>query len=271
MWILSLFFFLLLPSNLFTFLSSTYFSNLKFCVFLSLVLLNLSSSIFLNSQANYNRSEGKTLFHSFILYSLSHFGSFYSCLTCSSLKNISGQPETALHEEIFWGGNQKTCVRFKKPCGLTAVREVHNKNIISGFLCLKNRFKKWFSVNLVGPCGPVRVSKPISKCVGRFSCRFTWHTCTILNSHIFCWIPKIILAIVIEGSPILFTVSDTIFESYSNTASWMLTSMQKRYSLPKPSLLPQEVPKVGGNSCSLLLPLILHLKTIVFPNKKKTK
>ena len=95
------FFFPLLPSNLFTFLSSTYFSNLKFCVFLSLVLLNLSSSIFLNSQANYNRSEGKTLFHSFILYSLSHFGSFYSCLTRSSLKNISGQPETALHEEIF--------------------------------------------------------------------------------------------------------------------------------------------------------------------------
>ena len=127
------FFFLLFPSNLFTFLSSAYFSNLKFCVFLSLVLLNLSSSIFLNSQANYNRSEGKTLFHSFILYSLSHFGSFYSRLTRSSLKNISGQPEIALHEEIFWGGNWKTRVRFRKLCGLTAVREVHSKNIILGF------------------------------------------------------------------------------------------------------------------------------------------
>ena len=66
-------FFLLFPSNLFTFLSSTYFSDLKFCVFLSLVLLSLSSSVFLSSQANYNRSEGKTLFHSFILYSLSLF------------------------------------------------------------------------------------------------------------------------------------------------------------------------------------------------------
>ena len=66
-------FFLLFPSNLFTFLSSTYFSDLKFCVFLSLVLLSLSSSVFLSSQANYNRCEGKTLFHSFILYSLSLF------------------------------------------------------------------------------------------------------------------------------------------------------------------------------------------------------
>ena len=150
-------FFLLFPSNLFTFLSSTYFSDLKFCVFLSLVLLSLSSSVFLSSQANYNRSEGKTLFHSFILYSLSLFlspsHSFF-------LKNISDQPETALHKEIFWGGNQKTRVQFRKLCDLTVVQEVHSKNIIFGFLWLKNHFKKRFLVNPVEPYGPVQVSKP---------------------------------------------------------------------------------------------------------------
>ena len=78
---------------------------------------------------------------SFTASFFTHSPSFYSCLTCSSLKNIFGQPEIALHEEIFWGGNRKTRVRFRKPCRLTAIREVHSKNIISDFLWLKNRFK----------------------------------------------------------------------------------------------------------------------------------
>ena len=34
------------------------------------------------------------------------------------------------------------------------------------FLCLKNRFKEQFSVNLVGPYVPIRVSKP---CIYRFN------------------------------------------------------------------------------------------------------
>lgn len=103
---------------------------------------------------------------------------------------------------------------------------------------------------------------------GRFPCCFTWHTCTIMNSHIFCWIQKIILVIVIEDiaivvgdSPILFSASDTIFELHSNTASWITTSYAKK--ILTSSLLPQEVPKVGGNSCSLLLPpFLLNVQTL---------
>ena len=110
------------------------------------LLLSLSSSVFLSSQANYNKSEGKSFFHSFILYSLSLFlspsHSFF-------LKNISGQPETALHEEIFSHRNFSD-----------AVQEVRSKNIISGFLCLKNRFKERFSANPIGLHTSVCVSKP---------------------------------------------------------------------------------------------------------------
>ena len=130
----------------FTFLSSTYFSDLKFCVFLSL-LLSLSSSVFLSSQANYLPASQSLIFGlplrsslvlkqiitnlkvrlSFTASSFTHSPSFYSRLTLSSLKNISGQPKTTLHEEIFWGGNWKTRVRFRKLCSFTVVQEVHRK------------------------------------------------------------------------------------------------------------------------------------------------
>ena len=97
---------------------------------------------------------------SFTVSSFTHSPFFYSRLTLSSLKNISGQPEIALHEEIFWGRNRKPRVWFRKPCGLTMVWEVHSKNIIFGFLRLKNHFKEQFPTNPVRPYGLVWVSKP---------------------------------------------------------------------------------------------------------------
>ena len=51
--------------------------------------------------------------------------------------------------------NWKTRFRFRKPHGLTAIQEVHSKNIISGFINLKNQNDDRFSIIPVQPYGPV--------------------------------------------------------------------------------------------------------------------
>ena len=56
---------------------------------------------------------------------------------------------------------------------------------------------------------------------------FKWHTCTILNTCIFRWIPKIILPILTGGSLVPFIASKMIFKSHSKTASQMPTSHAK--------------------------------------------
>lgn len=64
-------------------------------------------------------------------------------------------------------------------------------------------------------------------CVGRLPNLFIWHTCTILNTCIFCWIPKIILATLTRGSLVPFIASKMIFKSHSKTAFQMPTSHAK--------------------------------------------
>ena len=86
-----------------------------------------------------------------LLYHFLSFFLFLSFFTSDPCQNFRSENQISLMS-YGWTG-----LRFERFSGQTSVQAVLSYFLYTRFLCIKNRFDERFTVNPVGPYGPVRI------------------------------------------------------------------------------------------------------------------